>query len=286
MWIKDMLRKHKQLFKFLKSTKKGLKTLWSINLCRTLYVNFKTQKFSDAIKFPIYIYGRLKICKLSGNLTIAAHIKQGMIKFGYNVDKFSADKGGAVLIVNGDLVLEGAVIFNADNVIVVNGICLVGALTNFGYGVRIRCNDKISFGCSCRIAIETQILDTNFHFTRDIQTGKIYNRQSPIEIGDFCWVGNRTSIMKGTKLPHYSVVGGGSLLNKDYTKDAPVAPLLAGMPARILGSGSVRVFSQCKEDEIGAFFDQNPQASFYQAETKLTNVEQEMKDIAEYFDSL
>lgn len=39
-----------------------------ISLFKTLYVNFRTLPFKQAIKFPIYIYGRVKFYSLEGDI--------------------------------------------------------------------------------------------------------------------------------------------------------------------------------------------------------------------------
>lgn len=266
MSIKEILRKNKALFSVLKSIKSGLKTFFTINLVKTIYINFKTQKFTDAIKFPIYIYGRLKICRISGKITIEAPIERGMIKLGYNSDNFSASKGSALIEISGELIFEGKANFSVDCTIGVIGVCRIGSCVFLGNNAKLRCWNSITLGRGSRLVVDTQIFDSNFHFVRNIATGKILPRSGTIEIGEFCWVGNRTTIMKGTKLPPYSIVAGNSLLNKDYTLDAPVAPTLAGMPAKIITSGNVRVFALNAESEIACYFEQNPESQFYQGE--------------------
>lgn len=59
------------------------------------------------------------------------------------------------------------------------------------------------------------------------------NRQSsePIEIGEYCFLGTDSVILGGSTLPHHSVLGAKSLLNKKW--DVPYQ-LYAGVPARPL----------------------------------------------------
>ncbi len=59
------------------------------------------------------------------------------------------------------------------------------------------------------------------------------NRQSsqPIEIGEYCFVGTEAVVLGGSRLPHHSVLGAKSLLNKNW--DEPYQ-LYGGVPAQPL----------------------------------------------------
>ncbi len=59
------------------------------------------------------------------------------------------------------------------------------------------------------------------------------NRQScePVEIGEYCFVGTEAVILGGASLPHHSVLGAKSLLNKQW--DEPFH-LYGGVPAKPL----------------------------------------------------
>ena len=50
----------------------------------------------------------------------------------------------------------------------------------------------------------------------------------PIEIGDYCFVSTGVRVLGGAKLPAYSVLGAGAVLNKAYTKERMI---YVGVPA-------------------------------------------------------
>ncbi len=52
---------------------------------------------------------------------------------------------------------------------------------------------------------------------------------SPIEIGSYCFLGTNCVLLGGSILPHYSVLGAKSLLNKPWTESLQ---LYAGIPAQ------------------------------------------------------
>ena len=73
-----------------------------LSLWRTCYVNCRLLPFSQAIHFPIFIYGRVKLYILTGSVEIKAPINKGMIKIGMNTESFSCfDGSGFLQICNG-----------------------------------------------------------------------------------------------------------------------------------------------------------------------------------------
>ena len=282
--IKRLLKKSNLLVSLVHRAQKNiriLKTLWSINFIKTIYVNFKTQSFRNALKLPIHIYGKLKIRTLSGHILVDAPIYFGKIKLGYNTEYFSASKGSAVLSVPGTLHFRGRFIASIDCTISSSGILEFGDLSRIGNGVKIACRNHISIGKGSGIALDSQIYDTNFHYTREVKTGLVRKNAAPIIIGNFCWIGNRSTIMKGTILPDYAIVAGNSLCNKDYTNGAPAYPVIAGTPAKIIGEGVTRIFDYEEECKIDAFFAEHPDEETYMS---YPGVKDESDQIARIFD--
>ena len=183
-----------------------------------------------------------------------------------------------MLNVSGMLVFKGFFAASVDYVLDVAGILTIGEFCAIGNHSKIRCYNKITIGKIVRIALESQLFDTNFHYSRNIVTGKIYPHSKEIIIGNYVWIGNRANIMKGTCLPNYSIVAGNSLLNKDYTQDAPQYPTLAGMPAKVIASGNVRVFSLKQETLLSEFFQSHPHSDFYQGEPGIVDESAELFD--------
>lgn len=214
-----------------------------LRVFKTIYVNLRSLPLTQAIRLPIYVYGNVKIYSLKGSMQIKGPIKRGMIKMGYP-DYGAVIEARALCLRN-----YGKIVFNGPTQIV-NGVALniVGGLLNlgenimFGEKVRIVCSKYIEIGEGTRIAHESQIIDTNFHYIIDITKGVTTYPRGGIVIGKWSWVGNRTTIQKGTILPDYTIVGSNSLLNKNYS-DVPHFSLLAGMPAKLIKTGLRRVFN-------------------------------------------
>jgi acetyltransferase-like isoleucine patch superfamily enzyme len=59
------------------------------------------------------------------------------------------------------------------------------------------------------------------------------NRQdsSPISIGDYAFIGTNVTVLGGSTLPAYSVLGAKSLLNKNFDQEWK---LYGGVPAKVI----------------------------------------------------
>ena len=227
------------------------------SLLKTLYINFRSLPFKQAIKLPIYIYGNVKLDSLYGDIEILGEIKRGMIRIGLPMKGAIIDTRIAHFLNNGKIVFKGKVDFSngatinnrGGNLIFENNVLI-------GENVRIICLYHIEIKEGARIAHESQIIDTNFHFILDNSTLMAHSPKGHIIIGKYCWVGNRTSVQKGTVLPDYTIVGSNSLLNKNY-KDIPPYSLIGGMPAKFIKGGIRRVFNIHNERMLKKYFKEH-----------------------------
>lgn len=47
----------------------------------TIYLNLRSFPFTQAFKFPVWVYGQPRLYSLNGNMLIEGKVKSGMIKF-------------------------------------------------------------------------------------------------------------------------------------------------------------------------------------------------------------
>ncbi len=256
-----------------------------INLYKTLRVNFSLLPFSQAVRLPILVFNKVKILSLTGKATIQGEIHTGMIIIGINDDYFSAPRGAALICIKGEIIFGGSVVFNIDNSIEVwqNATLYIGDGSYIGNAVKIRCSESITIGECVMIATENQLFDTNFHYVRDIHTGAMARQSAPITLGAFSWIGNRSSIMKGTKIPPYTIVASNSLLNRDYTAIVPETSLIGGVPAKMIKTGVIRVHDMACTESADNYFRENPSQQIYTAQTGIWN---EKKDVVDYNKSI
>lgn len=230
-----------------------------LNIIATIYLNFRLCKFKDAIHLPIYFYGRVFLDCTMGRFEFPNGVHAGMVRFGINAGHFSAPKGRTYLE------------FKEESKVIVHGNCLfcidtslrltMGAVlelsdkVRIGDSVKIMCENYIFIGENSVAAFDSQIIDTNFHYIEDLETGEISRKNQPVIIGSNNWIGNRTSVMKGTHTPDWCIVGSGSILNKDYGNESYC--IIAGAPAKIVRKGRKRIFDLSLEYAVDEMFQNN-----------------------------
>lgn len=202
--------------------------------------------FSQAIKLPIIVSKYTYFYSLSGKINLKSPAQFGMIRFGYfGEDVITPKDARSLLQIEGKMSISSNVHFGCGVIIRVEPNACLDIETNVRISNRTKviCYDNISIGHDTRIAWECQIIDTTFHFMRNMETGKVSTLTTPVHIGSHNWVGNRVNIMKGAFLPDYTIVAAGSLCNKKY--DFLEYSLIAGAPAKLIKTGIYR----CLDDE-------------------------------------
>ena len=87
----------------------------------------------------------------------------------------------------------------------------------------IDCTARVRIGAFSTIAgYRSQLI------THSIDLSAARQSSEPIEIGEYCFIGTEAVVLGGSSLPHHSVLGAKSLLNKKW--DTPYQ-LYAGVPA-------------------------------------------------------
>lgn len=94
------------------------------------------------------------------------------------------------------------------------------------HGCNIDCCEHISIGKGTIIAKDVLIRDSDNH---DILY-EGYKKTSPIYIGEHCWIGMRSTILKGVKIGDGAIIAAGSVV----VKDVPPNSVVAGVPAKIV----------------------------------------------------
>lgn len=230
----------------------------------TIWVNFRSFPFRQAIKFPFWVYGRPRFYSLSGKMRINGKVTSGLIKFNIVKPGAPGNMSTQSEIQNlGEIIFDGRCDIGTGNKIMVSygaELCL-GNNTVIADNTSFGCHKYIRIGEGSRIANRSQIMDTDFHFIADLNKKIIRSRFKPIIIGKYCWICNGSYIMKGSKIPDYAIVSGNSYVNKDFS-DATGGCIIAGSPATVKKTGIVRVFNTDIEDKIWKFWNENPDIPF------------------------
>lgn len=214
------------------------------NIVRTLVFNFIMLPFSQAIKLPIFIYGKVRFVSLNGKIVITNKVTTKMIKIGVNQDSFSGNAkcGSLVLMKNSCIEFRGPCIISIGSVFRISGKLSIGSGSFFGSESKVFCDYKIFLGQYFRSTFQCCLMDSNFHPTIDLITKNIQPINRRISIGKYNWVGNRTNIMPGTKTGDNVIITSKSLLNKDYTIYGTNI-MLGGCPAKLIKKDVMPIYN-------------------------------------------
>ena len=236
-----------------------VKQFFNLNLLKTFYFNFKMLPFKQAIKLPILINYRTELINLSGSVKINGNVRTGMIQFNNFNDEFITKHYWRRIEILGEIEFNGMTGFGVGTILFVRkgGKIVFGSNILIGGKTKILCEDHIRIGNNVRIAFESQVIDSNFHYLRNIETNVVEDCKSEIIIGNNVWIGNRTSVFKGTKTPDYFTVSSHSILNKDYTNILKSYSIVGGSPVKLLKEGYERIFDLNIEKEYDLKFSKN-----------------------------
>lgn len=235
-----------------------------LNLFKTIYVNLRSLPFSKAMYFPIFIYGKLKIISLNGCIEITDPIEKGMIKIGLS-DPLRSLNSTSVIQNDGRIII-------GKNVIMRKGISIgtkPNAVIQFGSNVFISDNTTITSHVSVMIGNNTiignnsTIMDTDFHYLANIETGEVNDIKKGICIGNNNWIAGWVFIKKGTSTPDYTTIAGPySVLSKDYTKVSKPYSILGGIPAKLIKE-NMQVVSNIKSHKLLNEFFKNSNRTYF-----------------------
>ncbi|MDO9551555.1 hypothetical protein [Rhodonellum sp.] len=222
-----------------------------IGLIKTMFLNFKTLPFKQAILFPIIVSRYVSFYSLTGKISLKTIPKTGMITIGFSGDDTIFASKKSFLKLDGEIIFRGKVNIGVGCILRVDkkAILDIGNNLTTGHSVKIICSNYIKIGNTVRIAWESQVIDSNFHYIRNVENGKINDRVGKITIGDFVWIGNRSTIQKGTIIRDNTILTSNSVCNTDFSTVDKYS-LIGGIPAKFIKSGFQRIFDIKEEIEI------------------------------------
>lgn len=144
---------------------------------------------------------------------------------------------GARLTVGEGSIVEGSIALQRENAEV-----LVGRNTSFGASL-IDCAARVEIGDDVLISWACVIADHDSHSlgwrARSVDIGNLREDREkvwagvatkPVKIGNKCWIGMHSILLKGVEIGEGAVVAAGSVV----TKSVPAWTIVGGNPARII----------------------------------------------------
>lgn len=211
-----------------------------INWLKTIWFNYKALPLKQACKLPFIIGYNCKI-KNIGKIYLNDKAYLAMVSIGcIRIDGLESNANKTIFNNGGKISFQGRVKFHSGTKLYVdnNAIVSFGKRNSFGCNTKIVSQCAICIGNDFQISWDSQIFDTDFHFLKRISTGKIYIRKKPIIIGDNVFIGNSSTIGKGTNIPSGCVISCCSKVSGDYSANGENL-LIAGNPAKVLTKGFI-----------------------------------------------
>lgn len=223
------------------------------NILKSIYFNFKMFPTKTALRLPILFYGNVVFRSLKGKVEIRSHVYTGMIKFGVREWYVTTARPQVTITNNGTIIFNGPIRFLQGSYIAVarNATLEFGSNGSLcGSDVKIMCFDHIHIGDNVRITWNVQLYDTSFHYIEiEGRPQESLKLTKPIILGNNIWIGNTTTISKGSVLPSDCVVASNSLVNKDLSSAKPYS-LIAGVPAKVKCDGGFHRVWDKKQEKL------------------------------------
>ena len=89
----------------------------------------------------------------------------------------------------------------------------IGNDVKINYYCIIACHDQISIGAGTEFGPSVYLYDHDHDYKAGIKEEKY--KKTPISIGNNCWIGANTAILRGTHIGNNCVIGAGSIVKGD-----------------------------------------------------------------------
>lgn len=242
----------------------GYKTYSYVNWWKTVLFNLRCFPLRQALHLPVYIYNNVQIKTVLEVILDAPHIYRGMIRIGCMPAKAH---GKTKWLDIRKVIFHGSCDIWGGTTIEGAGTLEFGDNVMLGESCKIMCMCHMIFHDHIRVGYEATFMDTDYHFIIDTETHVVHRNCAKVEIEEGCWISSNCKIMKGTHLPKNSIVVGGSLVNKDFSAEAP-CQMFIGTPAKPVKEGKRRVFNTEVEMDLHDYFEEHPEEK-----TKVMEVE-------------
>lgn len=231
-----------------------------LNLCKTIYLNFKLFPFSQAVKLPVLIYGDFS-CNIhkEGKLQIGSPVRRGMVRIGAS-DPFRSYGEKTFIELIGEISFgEGCIIRRGTRIYVAEDASLNLAENSFiSDNTVIACKKEISIGKNTIIGNNCNIMDTDFHYVLNKTTGEIPDNTSPVKIGDNNWISGFCTVKKGARTPEGIILAGPySMIGKNYIGTVAPNSLMAGCPAKVIRENVEPVNDRNLEKKLSEYYSQD-----------------------------
>ncbi len=220
----------------------AIRFIIKLNWLKTAVANFICFPFTEAIHFPLLIFGPCDVHHLKrGSISFTPPLKFGRVLIGIS-DPVRSRFSKSYLCVLGKITIGEHCVLRRGINLFVTGNLSFGNNVHIGDNNTIICTDSISFGNSVRVGPNSVFMDTDYHYVVNTSNRSIKQNHGAITVGDGCWIGGNCHLKKNAQLPKGTIMAGPfSSLSKKLIGIIPENSFIAGSPAKLIASGFRRV---------------------------------------------
>ena len=197
---------------------------------KSIYVNLRLLSVKEAIFLPIIVSRKTKLRSLSGKAHLKK-VKPGIVRIGFGGTDMIDDRyDRSILKVTGDIYFQGKAKIGVGAKIMVSGKLTLGNNFDITGDAMIICAQEIQIGDNTMIAWQSILMDTDQHTIYNFND-TVINQDKKITIGNDVWIGARSFILKGSKIPDGCIVGANTTVSKVFSQKNAI---IAGNPTKIL----------------------------------------------------
>jgi len=203
-----------------------------LSLPKTIYFNFKYLPFEQARKLPIFVSHRVWLMQMAGSIHLEGSIHRGMITIGFGrVGIFDRHKSRTIWQVAGRVVFKGRARIGHGSKLSVSGNIIMGDGFTISAESTLVATTKVEIGRGVLFSWDILLADTDFHAIND-EVGNRINENAPIIISDKVWIGCRSMILKGSRIPAGVIVAAGTTITSSTVFEENA--IVGGNPVKVL----------------------------------------------------
>lgn len=200
---------------------------------QTMYFNLRYLPIAQALQLPIWLHYSVRIKKChSGGVAVKGEIKPALIRIGFHTTPVMNPNDRTVISIapEGKMVFQGSAHIGRGSKIAVHRKAELELGDNFAISssTQINCYNSIKFGRDIQFSWDCLVMDSDTHKIFG-ENGNCLNVNKPIVFGNKIWIGCRTTILKGSRIPDKCVIGACSLVAGNKFEEKSI---IAGNPAK------------------------------------------------------
>lgn len=205
MLLLDIMRRKKWLL---------LNRLSSVCLFKTIRFNLHYFPVKDAIRFPAIIYKNVSLYNMGGGIFIEEPIKTGIIQIGAKNVSIISKGERTIWDCHGEVHLKGKTYIGIGSCISIGKYGRLFLGNDFVLTARstIDCQKEIIFGNECLLSWDILIMDSDYHEIIN-EKEEVINLPKTINVGNHVWIGCRSTILKGSRLPDNTIVAAATVIS-------------------------------------------------------------------------